>query len=76
MRLITAYILAVTRTGREYDVAEKISRLENVREVTITYGTWDLVIKIEVDSMAQLDNLVTTIRQIDDIVRTETLIGI
>ncbi len=76
MREITAYILAVTRTGREYDVAEELSKLEGVQEVTITYGTWDIVIKVEVKSMSELDKLVTTIRRIEGILRTETLIGV
>lgn len=76
MREITAYILAVARTGREYDVAEELSKLEGVKEVTITYGTWDIVIKVEVKGMSELDKLVTTIRRIEGILRTETLIGV
>jgi len=76
VREITAYILAIVKTGKEYDLASEISSMESVKEVLITYGTYDLVIKAEVGSLAELDKLVTTIRKLNGVERTETLIGV
>ena len=76
MREITAYILAIVKTGKEYDLVSEISKMEGVREVLITYGTYDLVIRVEVGTLAELDKLVTTVRKLEGVERTETLIGV
>ena len=76
MRPIVAYVLAVVQTGKEYDVVEELKKLDGIVDVTITYGQWDLVIKVEVGSLEELDKLVTEIRQTKGIERTTTLLGI
>lgn len=57
---ITAFILAkyVHGEGRsQRKVAEEIARLENVHEVHIVTGTWDLLIKTRVSSVEELSAL-------------------
>lgn len=71
-----AYVLATVRTGREYDVIEEIKRMKGVKEVTLTYGLWDLVIKVETETLGELDNIVTSIRRIEGVEQTATLIGV
>jgi len=71
-----AYVLATVRTGREYDVIEEIKRMKGVKEVTLTYGLWDLVIKVETETLGELDNIVTNIRRIEGVEQTATLIGV
>ncbi len=73
---ITAYILLNIRTGKEYEIADKLKSMELVKEVTITYGLWDIVAKIEVKSMSELDKIVFNIRNIDGVEQTATLVGI
>ncbi len=73
---VTAYILLTVETGMEYDVIDLISKVPGVREATITYGMWDVVVKVEVSSLPELDKLVTRVRQIRGVEQTTTLIGV
>jgi len=73
---IKAFILVNTEVGREHEIAEKIRRLgSGIAEVVVTYGQFDLVVKIEVDDFRRLDELVTKIRELDGVTSTITLIG-
>ena len=73
---VVAYVLATVQTGLEYDVVERVKRIEGVKEVTITYGMWDLVIKVEVENLGELDKVIFTIRNEEGVKRTTTLIGV
>ena len=73
---VTAYVLVIAKPGKEYDVYDKIKKMEGVVDILITYGSWDLVIKIQVNSLPELDKVVSFIRRISDIEKTETLVGV
>jgi len=73
---VTAYILAIVRAGREYSVYDEVKKIKGVVDVSITYGAWDLVIKVQVDSLPELDRVVSLVRKIKDIEMTTTLIGV
>lgn len=72
---VKAYILAIVKRGTEHKVAEALRQKEDVVDVLVTYGVWDLVAKIETNSLEKLDKIVTTIRQTPEIEQTHTLIG-
>ena len=74
-RTIKAYVLALVKRGTEHDVAEKIRKIEDITEVLVTYGMWDLVAHIETESLGKLDKIITEIRQTPEIQQTSTLIG-
>jgi len=73
---VGAYVLAIVKKGMEHRVAEEIEKYEEVSEVLVTYGMWDLVIKLETENLRELDEIVTKIRQMPDIEQTHTLIGV
>lgn len=73
---ITAYILVVAKAGREYNVYDEIKKIKGVVDISITYGAWDLVIKVQVNSLPELDKVVSLIRKVKDIEMTTTLIGV
>lgn len=72
---VKAYVVATVKRGTEHIVAEKIRRMEEVTEVLVTYGLYDLVVRIEAESLGHLDKVVTDIRLIDEIEQTSTLVG-
>ena len=72
---VKAYVVATVKRGTEHEVAEKIRRMEEVTEVLVTYGLYDLVVRIEAESLGHLDRVVTDIRLIDEIEQTSTLVG-
>lgn len=75
--MTVAYILCVTDVGKEKDVQEKLRKFEEVKEVYVVYGEYDLVVKLELEDLKRLDTFITDqIREIDDIEMTSTMIAL
>jgi DNA-binding Lrp family transcriptional regulator len=75
VEIVKAYVVATVKRGREHDVAQKIRKMKEVTEVLVTYGLYDVVVRIEAKSLGHLDKLVTDIRQMAEIKQTSTLVG-
>lgn len=77
-RPVVAYILVNVDVGAESDVRDEIIRRFNkaVTEARITYGEYDIVVRVEVDSMKALETVVSGIRSIEGVRRTITLIAV
>jgi len=73
---VIAFVMATIKTGKEYDVISKVKEIKGVREAYITYGEWDAVIIVEVDSLSELDRVVTAIRSIAGVEYTHTLVSV
>ena len=71
---ISAYVLCVTEIGKERDVLAKCLAVEGVVEGKMIYGEYDIVIKAVANNMRALSKIVESIRRIDGILRTVTLI--
>ena len=71
---IIAYVLIVVKGGCEYSVLEELRKIKEVKEGFITYGSWDIIIKVETENIERLGFIVTKIRQMQEVERTETLI--
>jgi DNA-binding Lrp family transcriptional regulator len=72
---VKAYVVATVKRGKEHDAAQKIRKTKEVTEVLVTYGLYDIVVRIEAKSLGQLDKIVTDIRQMAEIQQTSTLVG-
>jgi len=72
---VKAYLMAIVKRGTEHEVAEKLRKMEDVTEVLVTYGLWDIVARIETKNLQKLDSIITDMRGIPEIVQTSTLIG-
>jgi len=73
--MVSAYILIVTEVGKEYDVVKKLKEMKSTVEVSVVYGEYDAFVKFVVESLKELDTIVTNIRKIPGIIRTITLIS-
>lgn len=70
-----AYVLFSVGSGAEDQVHKDLQKIEGVEEVDVSYGVYDLVVKIKTDSMEQLKDLVShRLRRIDNVRSTLTLI--
>jgi len=69
-----AFMLLVVAMGAEKDILAEIKKINNVTDACITYGSWDLVVRIEADSSKVIDETITKIRQIPKIEQSVTLI--
>jgi DNA-binding Lrp family transcriptional regulator len=74
--MVVAYLLALVSIGKEHEAAREVSLIRGVEEVYVTYGIWDLVIKVDSDTLNELDVVITKIRSVPLIEQTETLVGI
>jgi DNA-binding Lrp family transcriptional regulator len=72
---VKAYFLANLKQETEHDVAQKKQKMIEVTEVTVTYGFYYLIVRIEAATFGHLDKIITEIRQIKEIERTTSLIG-
>jgi DNA-binding Lrp family transcriptional regulator len=59
---------------QEEAVTRRLMGMPEVRELHATNGRWDVVAEIEAASIADLDDLLRAIRQIDGIANTDTSI--
>ncbi|MHA1268223.1 MAG: Lrp/AsnC ligand binding domain-containing protein [Candidatus Helarchaeota archaeon] len=72
-----AYLMMNVETGKEYDVINRIRQIESdIIEGYIVYGAWDIIVKIQTKSMAQLNSLVLKIRRSEYVKRSMTLIAL
>ena len=62
-----AYVLFNVESGSEDTVLKQLRNLENVQESYVSYGVYDLIVRIKADTMEGLKDLIThkirTIRQ-------------
>ena len=75
MEVFKAYVVATVKRGTEHEAAQKVRKMKEVTEVLVTYGLYDLVVRIEAKSLGHLDKIVTEIRQMAEIKQTSTLVG-
>ena len=76
--MVSAYVLITVKTGADYDVVDEIKKIvpqRNLRDVAIVYGMFDIVVVLEAESLAELEKLVLSIRGIDKITSTATLVS-
>jgi DNA-binding Lrp family transcriptional regulator len=73
--LSKAYVLFGVASGSEEQVIKDAQKIEGVQETHISYGVYDLVMKIKADNMDQLKELISRrLRKIDNVKSTMTLI--
>ena len=72
---IKAYVLMKVNSGAEREVCNRISELDQVLEVSIIYGEFDVVAKVMVDNLELLEAFLSeNVRNIPSIMLTSTMI--
>ena len=73
--MITVYVLIRVSPGLDREVLKKIKKLPQVKNSVTVYGEYDLIIKIELENLEELDSFIfDTIRTISGVESTTTLI--
>jgi len=73
--MVTSYTLARVEPAKDIMVYKEVKMLPEVKDVVTTYGEYDMIIKVEVDSLEALDSFVFhTLRLIKGVNSTTTLI--
>ena len=71
----TAFVLINADLGAEEELVKEIKSTEHVKEVYIVYGVYDIVAKIEADTMEKVKETITwKIRRLEKVRSTLTMI--
>ncbi len=69
-----AYILLSCEIGTETDLAEKLTKIDEIKNVLITYGAYDIVLEVSTQDEKTMNELITNkIRKLEKIRSTITL---
>jgi DNA-binding Lrp family transcriptional regulator len=64
-------------TGKENEVLNELKKIEHVKEACLTYGAYDIVVKVEADSREKLEEVITgKVRRISSVRSTLTMMVI
>jgi DNA-binding Lrp family transcriptional regulator len=70
-----AFVLVNAEVGSEDEVAEELRKIANVKESYAVYGVYDIVAKVEAESMDKLKEIITwKIRRLDKVRSTLTML--
>jgi DNA-binding Lrp family transcriptional regulator len=70
-----AFVLINAEIGSEDEVLKELRKLSNVKESYVVYGVYDIVAKVEAESMDKLKEIVTwKIRRLEKVRSTLTMI--
>ncbi|MDD3792576.1 MAG: Lrp/AsnC ligand binding domain-containing protein [Candidatus Bathyarchaeota archaeon] len=70
----SAYVLFNTESGSEEQVLNEIKKIEDIAEASISYGVYDIIVKVKTETDKELKELVTfKLRRIHNVRSTLTL---
>ena len=73
--VVQAYVLVNVESGSEDEVLEQLKTLNIIDEAYVSYGLYDMIIKVKNDTMEGLkETLSYKIRSIDQVRSTLTLV--
>jgi DNA-binding Lrp family transcriptional regulator len=73
--MITSYTLVRILPAKDEEVYKAVDEYPEVKEVILTYGEYDLILKVELDSLEELDAFIfNKLRITDGVQSTTTLI--
>lgn len=73
--MISAFTLVKVTPQRNFHVFKKIKKLPMIKEVTLVYGEYDVIVKTRTKSMGELNRFIYNIlRKIPHITMTTTMI--
>jgi DNA-binding Lrp family transcriptional regulator len=76
MNMPIAYVMINTEIGTMEDVLKILKKIPNVKEAHMVYGVYDIIAKVEADTMEMLKEILSMkIRSIDKIMSTLTMIA-
>ena len=75
--MVVAYIFVITKPGTRSDVSkDSFTKLKGVKDVAEVYGEYDLVVKVQVENMGDLQKFILSLRDIGGVEKTTTMISV
>ena len=74
--MAVGYVLVNVTPGMEIEAYNTIKGMQNVDDITLLFGDYDLIIKLVADDLASIaKTVVETIRPVAGVLNTKTLAG-
>jgi len=74
--MAVGYVLVNVTPGMEIAAYNSIKSMENVDDITVLFGDYDLIVKLVADDLASIARtVVETIRPVQGVLNTKTLAG-
>ena len=75
--MATAYVLLNTELGAETEVMKDMKMIVEIKEAHMVYGVYDIIARIEADTMEDLKNIISwKVRRINRVRSTLTMITV
>ncbi len=75
--MATAYVLLNTDLGAETEVMKDMKMIVEIKEAHLVYGVYDIIARIEADTMEDLKNIISwKVRRINRVRSTLTMITV
>ena len=71
-----AYIQINTEAGKLWDVAREASKLPGVKMAHAVTGQFDVIMYVELETVSDLEKIISIVKFIEGVVRTQTSIVI
>ena len=74
--MAVGYVLVNVTPGMEIEAYNTIKGMDNVDDITVLFGDYDLIVKLVADNLASIaKTVVETIRPVKGVINTKTLAG-
>ncbi len=75
--MATVFVMINTELGSESIVLKRLNEIEEVKEAHLIYGVYDIIARIETETMQELKDIVALkVRRLDNVRSTLTMIVI
>ncbi len=68
-----AFVMINAEVGAEREVLNALKKINSVKEAYMAYGVYDLLVKLEAETMDKLKEAVASLRRVDRIRSTLTI---
>jgi DNA-binding Lrp family transcriptional regulator len=68
-----AFVMINAEAGAESEILDAVKRMEYVREAYVSYGVYDLLVKLEADTTDRLKDSITSLRGLSRVRSTLTM---
>ena len=72
-----AFVLINSELGIEEELAKKLSAIQNITQVNLVYGNYDMIAKVEANTLKKVKDIITwKIRHLAEVKSTLTMIAV
>lgn len=73
--LVSVYIMVKLIAGKDEEVFAQVQKLKQIKEASVTYGAYDLILKVEFQRIEEVDEfLFDVVRRIPGVSETMSMI--